>query len=83
MVATEEGVATPIAVTADNFARAESDLYFANVVKIGGFGKFTHIRQPAPSDQQNVIRMNRDTPAWTMPGRHSPTSRHRNSTRAS
>lgn len=50
-----------IAVTADNFVRAESDLYFANVVKDGGIGKFFHHRQPTPIDKQNVIRLNRDT----------------------
>jgi hypothetical protein len=48
-------------VTADNFIRAESDLYFGNVVKDGGFGKFHHIREPTPLDKQDVIRMNRDT----------------------
>jgi hypothetical protein len=51
--------ATP--VTADNFARAESDLYFGNAVRDRGFGKFFHIREPAPIDKQMVIRMNRDT----------------------
>jgi hypothetical protein len=29
-----------VPVTADNFVRAESDLYFTGVVKDGGFGKF-------------------------------------------
>ena len=29
-----------VPVTADNFIRAESDLYFGNAVKEGGFGKF-------------------------------------------
>lgn len=48
-------------VTAENFARAESDLYFASVVKEGGFGKFHHRREPTPIDNQTVIRMNRDT----------------------
>lgn len=61
MAATRDSVATPIAVTVDNFARAESDLYFANVAARNGFGKFMHIRQPTPLDQQDVIRMNRDT----------------------
>jgi hypothetical protein len=51
----------PILVTPDNFARAESDLYFAGVVKNGGFGKFDHTRDPAPLDKQTVIRLNRDT----------------------
>jgi hypothetical protein len=54
-------VATPIAVTVDNFARAESDLYFAAVAKRDGFGKYTHNRLPTPIDNQDVIRMNRDT----------------------
>jgi hypothetical protein len=50
-----------IAVTPDNFPRAESDLYFSGVVKNGGFGKFDHTREPAPLDKQTVIRLNRDT----------------------
>jgi hypothetical protein len=50
-----------VPVTADNFARAESDLYFGNVVKQGGFGKFWHHRVPSPVDDQAVIRLNRDT----------------------
>jgi hypothetical protein len=48
-------------VTVDNFARAESDLYFSNIVKDGGFGKFMHRREPAAIDNQTVIRLNRDT----------------------
>jgi hypothetical protein len=48
-------------VSADNFTRAESDLYFGNVVKDGGFGKFKHVRQLTPMDKQLVIRSNRDT----------------------
>jgi hypothetical protein len=51
-----------IPVTADNFARAESDLYFqAIATKKDGFGKFMHDRTPTPMDKQTVIRMNRDT----------------------
>lgn len=48
-------------VSPDNFARAESDLYFAGAVKDGGFGKFFHIRELTPIDHQIVIRQNRDT----------------------
>jgi hypothetical protein len=48
-------------VTANNFNRAESDLFFANTVKEGGFGKFMHNRQPTPLNKQVVVRMNRDT----------------------
>src|ERR1700761_620717 len=50
-----------IPVTADNFPRAESDLYFSGVVKDGGFGKFMHRREPTPIAEQTVVRMNRDT----------------------
>ena len=54
--------ASTVPVTADNFTRAESDLYFHSIgVKEGGFGKFFHNREPAPIDNQNVIRLNRDT----------------------
>ena len=53
------GVVIP--VTAENFARAESDRYFAAAVKKGGFGKYYHSREPTPIDKQSVIRMNRDT----------------------
>ncbi|WP_394053115.1 DUF1254 domain-containing protein [Xanthobacter versatilis] len=53
--------AVAIPVSTDNFVRAESDLYFAGIVKNGGFGKFDHTRAPAPIDKQTVIRLNRDT----------------------
>ena len=49
-------------VTADNFTRAESDLYFGGAQKdAGGLGKFFHHREPTQIDKQLVIRMNRDT----------------------
>jgi hypothetical protein len=48
-------------VTMDNFARAESDNYFAGFVKEGGFGKFTHNRELADVKNQTVVRLNRDT----------------------
>ena len=51
----------PVPVTPDNFLRAESDLYFGNLVKQGAFGKFRHFREPTSLDEQTVIRMNRDT----------------------
>jgi hypothetical protein len=51
----------PVLVSPDNFVRAESDLYFGNVVKDGGFGVFHHIRELSPIDNQLVIRQNRDT----------------------
>lgn len=52
---------TSIPVTADNFIRAETDMYFGHIVKDGGFGRFHHDREPAPIDHQMVIRLNRDT----------------------
>ena len=51
----------PVPVTADNFVRAETDLYLSNVVKDGGFGKFVHRRELTPIDKQVVVRQNRDT----------------------
>ena len=48
-------------VIADNFIRAESDLYFGNIVGDGGFGKLNHIRELTPLDKQLVVRSNRDT----------------------
>jgi hypothetical protein len=48
-------------VTVDTFVRAETDRTMAAYVDQGGFGKFSHIRQPTPIDKQDVIRMNRDT----------------------
>lgn len=48
-------------VTSDNFVRAESDRYFAAMVRRDALGKFDHNREPTPLDDQTVIRMNRDT----------------------
>jgi len=56
---TTPGGAVP--VSADNFIRAETDLYFGNVVKGGGLGRFIHFRELTPLDQQLVVRSNRDT----------------------
>ncbi len=50
-----------IPVTPDNFVRAETDLYFHNTAKDGGFGTLHHNRVLTPIDKQIVIRMNRDT----------------------
>src|SRR5437899_10675998 len=48
-------------VTADNYNRAQTDVYFAGVVKNGGFGKFRHGRELALPVQQGIVRPNRDT----------------------
>jgi hypothetical protein len=53
--------ADAVLVTADNFKRAESDMYYGNVVKQVGIGKFHHSREPMRIDKQTVIRGNRDT----------------------
>src|SRR5215831_2266255 len=51
-----------VAVAADNFNRAESDMYFAQTAKTaGGIGNFLHRRELEPIDHQLVIRANRDT----------------------
>lgn len=50
-----------VVVTADNFNRAETDMYFATGAKdAGGTGIFNHYRQLMPIDRQTVIRTNRD-----------------------
>lgn len=51
----------PMAVTVDNFIRAESDMYFSAAAKQNGFGKFSHHREPMNIDHQTVVRANRDT----------------------
>lgn len=48
-------------VTVDTFTRAETDTYLAANVAQGAFGRFVHIRELTPIDEQTVIRMNRDT----------------------
>jgi hypothetical protein len=48
-------------VTVENYNRAQTDVNFAGVVKIGGFGKFRHGRELAPPAQQGIVRPNRDT----------------------
>lgn len=53
--------ADPVPVTALNFARAETDMYFSRFVAKGAFGKFDHNRTPTPINKQDVVRMNRDT----------------------
>jgi hypothetical protein len=53
---------TPIRVNVDNFVRAETAAQFDRIVEMaGGVNKWTHYRLPTPLDEQNVIRMNRDT----------------------
>jgi para-nitrobenzyl esterase len=51
----------PLPVNVHNFVRAETDLYFKRQADQGGFGKLVHRRSPASIDDQDVVRMNRDT----------------------
>ncbi len=49
-------------VTTANFVRAETNRMFATLSGVtGGLSTFMHTRRPTAIDQQNVIRMNRDT----------------------
>ena len=51
-----------VIVNVDNFVRAETAAQIDRVLKfVGGIHKWFHVRQPTPLDQQNTIRMNRDT----------------------
>lgn len=50
-----------IPVTVDNFTRAETDMYFKQLVEGVGVGTFRHRRDAADVDHQDVVRMNRDT----------------------
>jgi hypothetical protein len=49
-----------VPVTADNFNRAETDMYFGKSVKRGGIGKLSHSRELYLTDSP-VVRPNRDT----------------------
>jgi hypothetical protein len=50
-----------VLVTVENYNRAQSDVYFAGLVKNGGFGKFQHGRELARPAQRGIVRPNRDT----------------------
>jgi len=50
----------PVPVTADNFNRAETDMYFGKRVKRGGVGNLSHSRELYLTDSP-VVRPNRDT----------------------
>ncbi|HEY6342554.1 MAG TPA: DUF1254 domain-containing protein [Bryobacteraceae bacterium] len=54
--------ANVVAVSPDNFNRAETDMYFGETIKrAGGIGKFDQYRELMSIDKQTVIRANRDT----------------------
>ncbi|QOZ37127.1 DUF1254 domain-containing protein [Bradyrhizobium sp. CCBAU 53421] len=54
-------VSPPQPVTIETYNRAQTDVYFAGVVKGGGFGKFRHGRELAPPLPSGIVRPNRDT----------------------
>jgi hypothetical protein len=55
-------VADTVAVTVDNFVRAESNRMLSNLMAdAGGINRWQHNRVPTPLDHQTVVRMNRDT----------------------
>src|SRR5262245_37968430 len=61
LVQAQGPAAATVAVTVDNFVRAESDRYFTMVVRQGSFGKFFHRRELPPPASTIVVRPNRDT----------------------
>src|ERR1043166_4401168 len=60
-VVSAQTTSTAQPVTVGNYNRAQTDVYFAGVVKGGGFGKFRPGRELAPPVQQGIVRPNRDT----------------------
>jgi hypothetical protein len=50
------------AVTVDNFKRAETHYYMKAKARQGCFGKLCHDREPIKVENQDIIRLNRDTP---------------------
>lgn len=63
LMASSAASAQPAAVpvTVETYDRAQTDVYFAGVVKAGGFGQFKHGRELSPPVQQGIVRGNRDT----------------------
>ena len=52
---------TAVLVSVDNYNRAQTDVYFGQIVKAGAFGKFRHGRELAPIVSHGIVRPNRDT----------------------
>ena len=51
----------PVAVTMENFTRAETDRYFRTFISNSGINRLSHGRTLTAIDKQIVIRTNRDT----------------------
>src|SRR5258707_14045685 len=61
-VASAQTTASPTEpVTVENYNRAQTDVYFAGVVKNGGFGEFRHGRELSPPPQQGIPPPQRGT----------------------
>lgn len=60
-LARAETAPAPLLVTPTNFARAETDGYFAGAIARGGLGRFFPLRELASPERPLVIRPNRDT----------------------
>jgi hypothetical protein len=52
---------TAVPVTVDNYNRAQTDVYFGQIVEAGALGKFRHGRELAPIVNRGIVRPNRDT----------------------
>src|SRR5258707_5031573 len=50
-----------VLVSADNYNRAQTEVYFGQTVKAGALGKFRHGRELAPIASRAIVRPNRDT----------------------
>jgi hypothetical protein len=59
--AAQAETAPAVTVTVGNCVRAETDTYFKDAANRGAFGKLQHRRTHAFIDNQDVVRMNRDT----------------------
>jgi hypothetical protein len=51
----------PVPVNVDNVVRAETDRTFAALAERGGIKVLLHHGEPAPVEEQPVIRQDRDT----------------------
>ena len=56
-----EALGQTLAVTIDNFCRAETDHYLQKRASDGNFGLIKPLREPVTIDNQPVVRANRDT----------------------
>ncbi len=54
--------AKDVAVDYENFSHVETSISMQKAIKMaGGINKFAHLKKPTPIENQQIIRMNRDT----------------------